>query len=286
MATGLNDQNEEFHYSHLHSESSIPHCLMTPPTSRIGSVCYLNALPLIYGMEDRIQTFVPSELAQNLRNGNLDVGLIPIAEYFENPQYLIIPHIAIGCRGEVLSVFLASRKPVSQIQSLALDPASRTSNLLAQILLKEWVNISPQVLLRKPSPSIPSETDAEIWIGDPALQNRQKLLAEGWTLWDLGKAWTDHTQLPFVFAAWAVRRGVSHRPFVNQLVEAKTGGLKNLDSISRKQTTVDHATAFDYLSHHVSYDLEEDQLKGWMEFQRLCVRHGLIPRISEINLAE
>src|SRR5271169_5972497 len=114
---------------------------MNSPKIRVGAVNYLNTKPLI----ENLSTFapnidlsleVPSKLADQLHDGDLDVALIPAIEYFRAGNYSIVPDIAIGSRGPVLSVTLFSRVPWEDIRSVALDEGSRTSAALAQILLK------------------------------------------------------------------------------------------------------------------------------------------------------
>jgi len=111
---------------------------------RIGSVSYLNARPLIYGLEGDVQLETPSVLASLLRKGNLDAALVPVAEYLEYPHYQIVPGIAVGSRGPVKSVYLAHRKPLNRLKTIALDPASKTSNLLLQVILAEFFNLHPR----------------------------------------------------------------------------------------------------------------------------------------------
>src|SRR5262245_47997864 len=108
---------------------------------RIGAVEYLNSKPLICDLEElapeaELLLDLPSRLADRLAAGHLDVGLIPVIEYFRGRDYTILPNIAIASRGPVLSVTIFSRKPWAEIKSLALDVGSRTSAALTQVLLK------------------------------------------------------------------------------------------------------------------------------------------------------
>src|SRR5690349_12556900 len=105
---------------------------------RIGAVNYLNTKPLICDLEElapeaELVLDVPSRLADLLAAGELDVGLIPVIEYFRAGDYSIVPDIAIATRGPVLSVTLFSRCPWQQIRTVALDAGSRTSAALAQV---------------------------------------------------------------------------------------------------------------------------------------------------------
>ncbi len=56
---------------------------------KVGSVEFLNAKPLTYGFNDENSSYfelsfdTPSNLAQRLKVNDIDVGLIPIMEYFQ-----------------------------------------------------------------------------------------------------------------------------------------------------------------------------------------------------------
>src|SRR5689334_21905338 len=81
---------------------------------RIGAVTYLNTKPLIHRLEDLAEGAelildLPSRLADRLEQGELDVALIPVIEYFCGGPYRIVPNTAIASAGPVLSVTLFSR---------------------------------------------------------------------------------------------------------------------------------------------------------------------------------
>ena len=76
---------------------------------RIGAVPYMNAKPLIHGLDqypDEIELVfeVPSLLPNMLNNDQIDVAIIPSIEYFRNGNYAIIPDISIASIGTVESV--------------------------------------------------------------------------------------------------------------------------------------------------------------------------------------
>lgn len=93
--------------------------------TRIGAVSYLNTKPLIYGLEDaiesraRLQLQIPSRLADDLHSGQLDIGLIPVVESFGHPDYRIVSNAVIACRGPVWSVRIFFRCEPEQVRTLA-----------------------------------------------------------------------------------------------------------------------------------------------------------------------
>src|SRR5438445_6751906 len=143
---------------------------------RIGAVNYLNTKPLIYELPllaphaDLILD-VPSRLADRLGEGSLDVALIPVIEYFRAGSYSILPNIAIASRGPVLSVTLFSRVPWLEIRRVALDEGSRTSAVLAQILLRKRYGVRPEITeLPLDRSAEEANADAVLLIGDRAMR--------------------------------------------------------------------------------------------------------------------
>src|SRR3989449_2597999 len=90
--------------SQLQRESSLEQSLAP---FRVGSVRYLNAVPLTRGLEDEIIFTTPSELAKMLQRDELDAALVSITEVLFNDRYDILDGTAIASLGEVKSVLLA-----------------------------------------------------------------------------------------------------------------------------------------------------------------------------------
>src|SRR5213593_2145568 len=143
---------------------------------RIGAVNYLNSKPLVEGLEElapeaELVLEVPSRLADSLAEGRIDVGLIPVIEYFRAGTYSIVPNIAVASHGPVLSVTLFSRVPWKDIRWLALDEGSRTSAALAQILLRRRYGVEAEILplpLNHQAEDV--NADAVLLIGDRAMR--------------------------------------------------------------------------------------------------------------------
>src|SRR5271155_2180988 len=151
--------------------------VMTTPI-RIGAVSYLNAKPLYYGLCNyaphvRLSMDVPSRIAEQLADGDLDVALIPSVEYLRGASrgYEIIPGFAIAAHGPVRSVKLFSRVPWHRIERLALDAGSRTSQVLARIWLDARHGVHPRQVEELPLgvSALESSADAVLVIGDKAI---------------------------------------------------------------------------------------------------------------------
>src|SRR6266478_2379165 len=108
---------------------------------RIGSVSYLNAKPLIYGLENEpdlsLILDVPSKLLPGLRDKRFDIALLPVIDYQRLDGLKIVPSGGIGCDGPTLTVRIFSRVPIERIRTLACDTDSHTSVALARIILAE-----------------------------------------------------------------------------------------------------------------------------------------------------
>ncbi len=243
---------------------------------RMGSVPYLNARPLIYGLEDRISLHVPSELADRMANGEFEVGLMPVAECLLHDRYDLLDGIAIASRGPVASVYIRHRVPFDEIRRVALDSASRSSSWLARVLFGLRYRMPVQFYPRLPGTTM-ADHEAMMLIGDEALTCR---LSNGrHPMVDLGEVWTDWTGLPFVYAAWAIQRtvpGETVRALSCQLRQSRSDGLANLDVIVQRSREGSPEFRRQYLTRNVTYELGPDEKQGIRWFQKCLFDLGLV----------
>lgn len=236
---------------------------------RVGSVPYLNSAPLNRGLEDQLILAPPSELARRMRLGELDAALLSITEVLFQEDYDILDGIAVASLGEVKSVFLAHRQPLEEIQTIHCDPASRASVNLLKILLAEK-NLHPQ-MVEMPSSTPDPMPDNVLLIGDPAI--RFLLSNPQHQIFDLGTEWYLHTNLPFVFAVWALRRGVHNESLRRQLRDAKDFGMDTLDHIIEHHPEFHRDFRKDYLGWHIHFHLGTDEKRGIAHFIKLLNLH-------------
>src|SRR5262245_50041047 len=248
---------------------------------RIGAVNYLNTKPLIEDLETlapeaELVLEVPSRLADLLVDGQLDVALIPVIEYFRAGNYTIVPNIAIASHGPVLSVTLFSRTPWTGIRRVALDEGSRTSAALAQILLRKRYGVQPEVVaLPLEHRAEDVDADAVLMIGDRAMRACLPGFAHSF---DLGQEWHDWTGLPFVYAVWAVREGVDLGPVADALVEAKRRGLAKIGPIAAREAPLldlDAGFCRRYLANIIRFDLGPREQAGLHHYYMLACELGL-----------
>lgn len=237
---------------------------------RVGSVKYLNAVPLTRGIEEEVTFATPSELARMLRRDTLDAALVSVVEVLFQDRYDILDGIAIASLGEVKSVLLAHRHPLEEAREIYCDPASLTSVELLRVLLAER-GLKPE-FKRLESYDFAHLPDYALLIGDPALD--LLLGPHEHEIWDLGAAWFELTQLPFVYAVWALRRGLDHSELRHQLREARDFGLDTLDSIIQNRTDYTYDFRKDYLGWHIHFHLGSDEKRGILKFMELLRKHG------------
>jgi chorismate dehydratase len=243
----------------------------------------LNTKPLIYDLpslapEAELILDVPSRLADQLADGSLDVALIPVIEYFRAGSYSLLPNIAIASHGPVLSVTLFSRVPWQQIRSVALDEGSRTSAVLAQILLRKRYAVHPKTL-SLPMDRSAEEVDADaiLLIGDRAMRACLPGFAHAH---DLGQEWFDWTGLPFVYAVWAVRAGAELGTVAEALEEAKRRGCARCGIIAHQEAPhlgLDAGFCRRYLANIIRFDLGLREQAGLRHYYTLACELGLAP---------
>jgi chorismate dehydratase len=250
--------------------------------TRLGAVAYLNARPLVYGLERRTDLFalrfdVPSTCAELLHEGAIDVGMIPAIEFQRGvAPYLIAGGMGIVSDGPVASVALFSPKPLTEIQSIAVDTSSRTSTGLLRVLCRERFEIEPAFVPHPPAIGPMLEAcDAALLIGDPALYLDHQ--AVGLQKVDLGTEWTELTALPFVWAFWAGRPGVLPEPALQALRDARDAGIAAVDAIADAYCGPERAAlGRAYLRDNIRYTLDDRAAAGLRRYYELAAKHGVV----------
>ena len=258
------------------------------PRLRIGAVNYLNSKPLIEGLDDaaidaELILDYPSRLADRLSECDLDAALIPSVEYLRQESYLIVSDAWVATRGPVLSVKLYGRRPFAEVRTLALDEGSRTSAVLAQILLYERFGVVPNLDLLRIGQGIGEcPADAVLVIGDRAIPQPDESFVE---TWDLGQEWTQWTGLPFVFAVWAARPETDLERLQHILIGARDLGVSRLSTIAGREADllgIEQSTALAYLSENLHFRLQSAERAGLKLFYELASKRDLVPKGKEI----
>ncbi|MBI3261745.1 MAG: menaquinone biosynthesis protein [Acidobacteria bacterium] len=237
---------------------------------RLGAVEYLNARPLVRGLDRQPDRFdlrfdLPAELLGH--------------------DYRIVPGVGVVSRGPVASVALFSTKPVSAIRSIAIDSSSRASVALLKILCVQRFGIDPAVVPLPPDlPAMIGRCDAALIIGDVALFADHE--AAGARKIDLGEEWTEMTGLPFVYACWAGRPSALQESDVAALQAARDRGVRELDAVAREHSGDDEAriaAASQYLRANVQYDVGAAELAGLRRFLETASELGIAPGPATVD---
>lgn len=228
---------------------------------KIVAVSYLNTKPLLYGLlksplaaQIDLQLNIPSECARKLKNGEADLGLIPVAGIPELDSPRIVSNFCIGAQGTVRTVCIFSERPLEEVKRIYLDYHSRTSVALTKILLRDYWHLSPELLPAQPGfeEEIGGKT-AGLIIGDRAIGMEARFPY----IYDLGEAWMEHTGLPFVFAAWVSNKRMD-ADFLRQFNEALENGVRQIPELMYLLPSP--APGFDlqaYFTENIRYELDE-----------------------------
>ncbi len=253
---------------------------------RLGAVDYLNARPLVFGLELQhgfaLQFDPPSKCAALLHEGSIDVGMIPSIEYVRGHEpYCAVPDVAIVSEGPVASVAMFTSKPLVDVRSIAADTSSRTSIGLLRVLCCETLGIDAEFVPMPPHPvNMLRYCDAALLIGDAALFFDYE--AAGLRKIDLGEEWTSMTKLPFVWAFWAGRAAALDSDKVARLMAARDAGVAASDTIA--QAYCDPAwveRGRRYLKENMRYGLGPRELEGLRTYYDLAVTYGVIEEAQQ-----
>jgi chorismate dehydratase len=236
---------------------------------KVGIVNYLNTAPLIYGLRnssviDEIELIpdYPANLAEDLVDGTIDLGLVPVAVIPQLQQWWLVSDYCIGCEGPVASVCIFSDVALERVERVLLDYQSRTSVELAKLLIKDYWKLDAELI--DASENFQQDikgTTAGLVIGDRSFAQRKVSKYA----YDLGEAWKSYTGLPFVFAAW-----ISNKPldteFITSFNNANAYGVNNISNIISTLNFNNSVDLEEYFRKYISYRLDDPKRKSLRKF--------------------
>jgi chorismate dehydratase len=262
---------------------------------RLGAVGYLNARPLVYGLERDprfdLRYDIPSECARLLHAGAIDIGLIPSIEYLRGDvPYALVPGAAVTSRGPVASVAIYTRRDPHDIRTIAMDSSSRTSVALATVMLRRRFGVTAEAVSMAPDlDAMLASADAALLIGDIALMlDHTKVRPTPDTTddanaaiqkIDLGEVWTAMTGLPFVYAFWAGWPDALTPADAEALLQARDAGVAHAAEVARAYYPGDperEAVARQYLRDNIRYTFGDEELEGLRTFYGYAAELGLV----------
>jgi chorismate dehydratase len=262
----------------------------------VGHIQFLNCLPIYWGLvrsgallDVELTKDTPDRLNDMLVAGTLDIGPISLVEYLRNAaDLLLLPDLAVGSDGPVLSVNLVSQVPLCSLDGrrVALGSTSRTSVLLARMWLAEVHGVQPDYFVCPPDlTTMLLEADAAVLIGDAALRATYDAPRRGLRVYDLGQVWRDWTGLPMVFAVWAARRDYAEanpglvKDVHDAFVRSRDEALAHVDDVAAQAArweVFDAATLATYF-RTLDFSLGPRQLDGLVEFARRAADVDAVP---------
>lgn len=244
---------------------------------KLGCVSYMNALPLTYSLDPQeveLMSRPPAQLLDLLKNGQVEAALLPIVNYFENPDLFLVPDLAIACRGAVKSVrlyFMEGRgevsspkgwetQPLQNIRIIYLDPESRTSHALLKVILHHKYGVDLKSLTFTSDLSHP-DIQVKLLIGDKTFQEKGPFL-------DLGEEWFTWQNKPFVFAAWMTFSN-SNQKLAQILQKSRKESLSKLDEMIQHNPHFNSDILREYFTKNIHYTMESAELDGIRRFYEL-----------------
>ncbi len=285
---------------------------------RISVVQYLNTAPLVFGFTHGplkgkydLSFTVPSQCADDLRERRADVAIIPAIEFQRMDDVVVLPGMAIAAKRRVRSLLIVSRKPIREVESMALDSSSRSTQALTRILCAERWHIAPNFFEASlETGNMLAEADAALLIGDPALRlaiaaaNYATLGGDGELLcsadkvginatgtlyiYDAVQEWRRLSGLPAVLAIWAGRAEVMTPDIVADFAASKAFGMAKIPVISAAAADEQgwpEGELRTYLGENIDYNLDKENLAGLELYYCLAAKLGLIPQAKAINWA-
>lgn len=236
---------------------------------KVAVISYLNTLPFIYGLQNHPInkqmecTFcVPSEGAQLLAKGEVDLGIIPVAAIPLIKNANIVSSYCIGAVDSVVSVLLCSNLPLEEIKELYLDRDSLTSVTLAKVLSKEYWKITPKFIDYRFGEKELEIDKSYILIGDKALVERGRFKY----VYDMAEEWIKFKGKPFVFACWISNKELPSS-FIMEFNRALEYGVNHIDeAVDNSKLEFPKEIAREYLKNNISYNLDSDKKEGLEAF--------------------
>lgn len=255
-------------------------------TTTLGVVSFLNARPLIEGLDARagvsLYYAVPSALPSMLRHGDVDAALVPVIDLARGANlWQRISDAGIACDGETLTVRVFSQTPPEHVNVLYVDDDSHTSVVLAQLFWSHWYERRLTILPLSAAEDL-NACPAVLLIGDKVVT--APLEGFAYEL-DLGGAWRQWQGVPFVFAAWAAPMGRDHAALAALLSAARDRGVARAAELAAEYAPAvgwPVEVAVEYLTRRLQYTLTPDAEEGMQRFFDLAAAEGIVPQTGAL----
>ena len=250
---------------------------------RLGRIPYLNTEPFFSDDEIRTQAAaeVPRRMIELALRGSVDLAPLPIVAIFDHPDmFRAVGQVGIATTGAARSVLLLSQVPIDQLNGarIGVIDETATSVRLLKVLLQFRFEVEGVTLT-----DLASTASAILLIGDRAMVDRPDHAVFPYAI-DLAAEWHEWTRLPFVFAAWMVRRGIVAEACQSVLEYFDSNLNRNLDDpklIHARRP--DLGLSLDEIETYLKtfqYRFDDETWAGMERFQELDARVSLAERVA------
>jgi chorismate dehydratase len=273
---------------------------MPIPPVNLGRISYMNVAPVYYGLDSglkpdwlNIVSAPPSILNNMMAKNKLDISPVSSVAYAKSQdEWLLVPDLSIACFGRVMSVILVSKKPFEKLTNnkvIITDKSATAADLLKLLFSIKRVKPVFEIMPIQCPDKIKKSGDAALIIGDKALKEKWELHFD--YVFDLGQMWLELTDLPFVFALWAIRKSFADKKpeVVSSIIKlfdiSKAQGKKKLEDIAKKASeilgiNIDICKKYYEL---LNYNLDPLQLKGLTSFFEKLHRKKILPQKVQLR---
>ncbi len=180
----------------------------------VGKIPYLNSVPFYENLEKRqfkILPVTPRRMGVLAKKGQILAGLFSLVDFLQQADQLEPIDYCLATRDQVKSVLLFSNFGWRDLngKTVGIMDDTATSVWLLKALLEKKYGVRAQFKRMSPGVNEYAGYDAVLLIGDEALRLRKNGLAGFELIYDLATEWYEWKKLPFIFAVWAVRKGIS-----------------------------------------------------------------------------
>ncbi|MBC2695659.1 MAG: menaquinone biosynthesis protein [Desulfobacteraceae bacterium] len=260
----------------------------------------MNVAPVYYGLDNglkpdwlNIVSAPPSILNNMMVKNDLDISPVSSVAYAKNQdEWLLLPDLSISCFGRVVSVILVSKKPFEKLTNnkvIITDKSAAAAELLKLLFSIKRVKPVFETMPIQCPDEIKKSADAALIIGDKALKEKWELHFDH--VFDLGQMWLELTDLPFVFALWAVRKSFTDKQpeVVSSIIKlfniSKKQGKKNIEDIAKKASEI-LGIDIDICKKYyelLNYNLGPLQLKGIRTFFDKLYHEKILPQKVQLR---
>lgn len=249
----------------------------------VGQISYLNSQPFypLLG-EHRLIPTPPFELGKMAASGEIDAGILAVADYFRNDdRYEPTASLGVANHEEVRSILFLSKRPIQELDGarIGITEETSTSVRLLRVLLELRYDVRPGSYVR----GAREEADAFLVIGNEALWRGRTATPSFPHRYDLATEWWEWKGLPFVFALWTIRKslpeGTKH-DFAALLERSFEQGMSEIDVIAKAHAgSMGQQEALASYLRNFHYRLGDKELEGLDEFRRLTRDNGFLEPI-------